>query len=377
MSFQHQQQRASLFVKKPTHLIHSFSQIQSATLPKKSSIESFDDSPSPTSISPGGILRKPSYLKMPQGKSFSPEPEPHSPMRGNTLKKNESQSSLAMIENSEDNDRRSTIKFGKVMQLHKISNEEKTEESLDRFKLAVKYLKELREIRLWEDLEGRAFTKKKSQEESEKIIKLAENIFGILNIQFKEIYETISDSSLTFFAVEDRIELATFFQHFAPELCSLPFAFLSKLKVSVLTVCGEVCLYKPSSAAILEQKIRNGLFVLKDLQNAEAVHDWWFKIVVCHLVKAEPKILEEYKVFIQEEMSSPTKKREGKSEVDDLINVFKYVMQPFDSPKTKSSRTEMKAKFLKKQLKYFEPVLFDESWWDLKHKETKEYQFFH
>lgn len=342
-------------------------------------MESVDEY-SPTSISPGGILRKPSYLMsagMSPVKGFSPEPEPHSPTRGKTLTKNESQSSLGMIDDKDEHERRSTIKFGKVMQLQKVSNQEKTEESLDRFKLALKYLKELREVRIWEDAEGRTLTKKRSQEEGEKIIKLAENIFAIMNIQVKEIIETITDSTLTIFPVDDRIELATFYQLFAPEVCELPFAFLSKLKISLLTLCGEVCFYKPSSGAVLEQKIRNGLFVLKDLQTAEAIRDWWFKIVVCHLVKAEPKILEEFKMFVQEEMSSPNgKKKDAKDEVNELTHIFKYVMQPFDSPRAKSSRSEMKAKFMKKQLKQFEPVLFDESWWDIKHKETKEFKFF-
>jgi len=359
-----------IHVRKPSNLMSTFTtKINSAILPQiKGSLGSITDSP--TSFSP---VLKPKIMSMSSTKRFSRESGSLSPLKSRTslLKRSPTFDESPVFD---DYERKSTIKLGKLMYFQKVSNEERVQESRDRFKTAIRYIRQLKEIKIWEDDEGKVLNKKRVMEESEKVLRLAESIFMIMNIQVKELLESVTDSSLTMFLVEDRVALAFFYQILAPLVCDFPHAFLTKIKLGLLSVCGDVNLYKPNSSLVLEQKFKNGLFVLKELNNPDSIRDHWYKVVVWHFIKAEPRMFEEWKLLLQGEAASPVKKKEARSEVDELVHALKYVMRPHDKHKTKITHAEIKAKFIKRELKIFEPICFDEEWWDMKHKEDMFFQ---
>jgi len=324
----------------------SFSvKINSATLPQiRGSLISFTESP--TSFSP---ILKPSHSRLisvsPSKRLSTRETGSLSPIksRGSLVKRSPTFTfdEKPQIQ-EEEYEKRSTMKFGKVMQLTKVSSEERVQESRDRYKTAIRYIRELKEIKIWEDNEGKLLNKKRIMEESERALKLAESIFMIMNVQVKELMESVSDSSLTMFLVDDRVALAFFYRILAPLICDFPHAFLSKIKLSLISVCGDVNFYKPNSSQVLEQKFKNGLFVLKEAKNPDSIRDHWYKVVVWHLIKTQPRIYEQWRLLLEGEAASPVKKKEIRSDVDELAHALKYVMRPHDPHKVKITHAEIK-----------------------------------
>jgi len=227
-------------------------------------------------------------------------------------------------------------------------------------------------MRIYEDHQGHVLGKKKSVEESEKLMKAAESVFLIMNIRLKEITDMISDSSMFIYPIEERRELAAFYQLLVPEVCDFPYAFLVKLKICMITVCGEVDLTHLSFQNVLEQKMNNGLFVLKNLVTQEAVRDYWYRIVTFHFIKANPGMYEEWKLFVQgESIYSPLmRKATNKTYIDEMLMTFKGILRPQDIA-GKFEQMQPKIKFLMKHLKSFEAIWSDEEWWDMRYLEMR------
>jgi hypothetical protein len=258
------------------------------------------------------------------------------------------------------------IKFGNIMQVQKVSIQDKQEESRERYITARKYVRELLELKIWEDSNGNVLNKKKILEECDKVLKIAENVFLLMNIRVKEIVEPLSDSAMTIYPADEKQELASFYQMNVPEICDFPYAFLAKLKICLITICGDVSLFNQGYSRILEQKMNNGLFVLKELKTPEDVRDFWYKIILCHFIKVEPEMYENWKELLKNEGGAGSRK---KGELGELVDTLKCVMKPQELLKTTLPQVQLKMKFLKKELRNFEPICFDEEWWDMKHQE--------
>jgi len=249
-----------------------------------------------------------------------------------------------------------TVKF-ETMTQSPLSPQERKEESEDRLKKMRKYIRQM------EELKQISLNHKKDSEENEKIFKLSEETFSVLNIQVKEIDEPVGDSLLTIFPFEQKDQLSNFYYMLVQEISEFPYTFLSKIKVLLFTICGEVSLLNPASHKHLNQKLNNGLFIVNQLKARENIRQHLYRIICYHFLKVEPQNYRNWRELFGSGSS--------KGDLDDIALTLICIMKQSKALKAILTNADKKIKFLKNALIEFEPSFFDEEWWNLKQREKQ------
>jgi len=242
------------------------------------------------------------------------------------------------------------------------------EDSKERLYKVQKLVKELEEERyIVQDYLNYKQNQKLLADETERVVEIAETILPVMNLTVRSKMDAVHDSVMVIHPIEDRNNLADFYRKFIPILCHLPFGFLSRLRISVVTVCQQVDLFSPNYLGILEQKLLNGLFIIKRLSTREHVRDHWYRIVLYHFIKKKTGFYDEWKSLWAESQArnkadsarANVNSRQKPTAFSDLLLTFKRVMAggnirgQEDSPTVKEL-----AEFLKDHLAEFDPSSF-------------------
>jgi len=176
------------------------------------------------------------------------------------------------------------------------ANPEQKEESKARNHSIRKLVEELQEERyVQSDHLNFKENQKLQADETERVIAIAEEILPVMNIKVRSKMDVVHDSVMVIQPIEDRNNLAVFYKSFVPVLCQIPFGFLSKIRISLITVCQQIDLFSSNYMGILEQKLLNGLFVMKRLSTKEQIRDHLYRIVLYHFIKKKTGFYDEWK----------------------------------------------------------------------------------
>jgi len=248
-----------------------------------------------------------------------------------------------------------------------LPNVTEKDESMARFFKVQKLVAELKkDTPLPEKLIGSKHTEKFEAKENERIISLAEQILPIMNIAVRLHQARTNDSVMQVYPVENRAAIAGFYKTFIPILCQIPFSFLAKLKISVFNVCSQVELYNDNNIGVLEQKLLNGLFILKRLPSKEDVRDHLYRIVLYHFVKKRPIFYNEWKKrWNDEQIPRTLNKKHTVNAFGELLNTFQKFMSKNEQEIDEICIGRME--YLRMQLEEFDPDSFAEEEWERNH----------
>jgi len=236
---------------------------------------------------------------------------------------------------------------------------EKKEESEDRFKRIRKYIRQIEEIK-----ESDRQITKEMNEDCDKVLALIDDSFLVLNISAKEIHDTVGDSAITLFAIENNFALAKLYFPIIQEISEFPYSFLSKIKLILLTVCEEVSLTNPSYIKVLNQKKNNGLFILSELTTRELIREHLYRVIMYHFIKIEPNFYHRWR----ENFGALNHK---KGDLHDIVQTLLCIIKPTKTLKLTLPLAEQKMKIMKEELTNFDSIFFDEDWWNLKRREKQ------
>ena len=256
---------------------------------------------------------------------------------------------------------RATLKLLKSLQAMKTLAFEK-DESRVRLQKAEKLFPQLQIPPMPDESYGVRLIAKMLAKETDRVTEIAESLMSTMNFTVRVQLEQNEDSGMILYPIEDRVTLVSFYKTFLPMIYHFPYSFLVKIKLSMITLCRQVQLFKSSHVGVLDQKLLNGLFVLSKLTTPEGIRRHWYRIVIYHFVKRNPSFYDEWKKQINQEQQGVTDKRTAFGE---LVRLF-VKMMTMKNIEHEPKDVCMKIEMINQKLQEFDPEGFTREWWCLK-----------
>jgi hypothetical protein len=257
-------------------------------------------------------------------------------------------------------------------ELVEVEREEVSEENLVRHRRVIAIFRELNLIRV-EDCDNMIIRDAQIKVKNrEKIIKLAESILNLYNINVVFNVFPKKDSVMKVDGMSERDQLVYCYKAIISEIVKFPYSFLKNIGLSTLTFADNVTLYKPANHPSAMKKLYTGLFPLLGLPTRDDKRKHFYKTIVFMM---KEKVAEMDDEWLQ---INPIPPREdlinrifgigpssnSRSLIQEQSDVLKEIMKsPSEYVEGETPKKALQGAYFKHALESIDPIGITMAWW--------------
>jgi len=189
------------------------------------------------------------------------------------------------------------------------------------------------------------------------------NIFPLYNVELNLISEYHTDSAVQIDMIGSHENIYSCLKYLSLAFIIFPFSFYRKLDLNVLSLCSNITLLKKNYLNTYEKKLLSGLIPVQRCTSPKQVLDLFLLIVINHMSKLLPQMLDDWKKFF-----GPFSGTEDKTEkmvifTSHLETLTMLLKNPKDSLTDLDSNIAFKCKKMKQYLEKIDSDGIDETFW--------------